>query len=186
MDTHGGLLYSILQHKWIKMKSFEHFIRFQADNNLSNTRLLSSSTKLVSALSRGRLSEMQLHQRTISAALILCQLVSSLDHPRKKFVPRQNVGPDMDSNCLTLFLKDIFEKKDFKRNQQATKCILNKSISACKKLNEIYRLVNISVFNVFKRIRIWKVGLSLLNPFKKWIHFLECSWNHEYFGSRAK
>ena len=21
---------------------------------------------------------------------------------------------------------------------------------------------------------------------KKWIQFLECSWNHEYFGSRAK
>ena len=23
-------------------------------------------------------------------------------------------------------------------------------------------------------------------PFKKWIHFLECSWNPEYFGSLAK
>ena len=35
----------------------------------------------------------------------------------------QNVGPDLDSNCLTLwvFLKDFLEKVDFEKNQQTTK-----------------------------------------------------------------
>ena len=34
---------------------------------------------------------------------------------------RQNVGPDLDPNCLTLFLKEIFKKVDFEKNQQTTK-----------------------------------------------------------------
>ena len=36
-----------------------------------------------------------------------------------------NVGPDLDSNCLTLrmyiFLQEFFEKGDFEKNQQTTK-----------------------------------------------------------------
>ena len=36
---------------------------------------------------------------------------------------RQNVRPDLDSNCLTLMvlLKEFFEKVDFEKNQQTSK-----------------------------------------------------------------
>ena len=37
---------------------------------------------------------------------------------------RQNLGPDLDPNCLTpikAFLKEIFEKVDFEKKQQVTK-----------------------------------------------------------------
>ena len=46
----------------------------------------------------------------------------------------QNIGPDLDPNCLTLmvFLKEFFEKVDFKGNHQTTKSIQN--YPACKEL----------------------------------------------------
>ena len=57
-----------------------------------------------------------------NVSLIICLLVTftnSLD-PDKA---RQNVGPDLGPNCLTLmvFLKEFFEKEDFEeKNQQTT------------------------------------------------------------------
>ena len=33
---------------------------------------------------------------------------------------QQNVGPDLDPNCI-LFLKEFFEKVDFENNHQTTK-----------------------------------------------------------------
>ena len=45
--------------------------------------------------------------------------VNSLDSD----LARQNFGPDLDPNCLTLmvFLKDIFENVDFEKNQHMAK-----------------------------------------------------------------
>ena len=43
----------------------------------------------------------------------------------------------------------------------------------------------------YKRNDVWELAhgeifrKQNLSSFKKWIHFLECSWNHEYFGSLA-
>ena len=49
----------------------------------------------------------------------------------------QNVGPDMDPNCLTLmvFLKEFFEKDDFVKIQHATKHL--KNYPACKEPNPL-------------------------------------------------
>ena len=40
---------------------------------------------------------------------------------------RQNVGPDLDPNCLTLmvFLKEFFEKINFEKNRQTTQKMQN-------------------------------------------------------------
>ena len=51
---------------------------------------------------------------------LLITIANSLDLGQA----RQNVGPDLDPNCLTLmvFSKEIFEKVSFEKNQQtATK-----------------------------------------------------------------
>ena len=63
----------------------------------------------------------------------LCLLVSSADSLCKQLDPdrtRQDVGPDMDPNCLTLmvhlYLRKNFSKKDdFVKNQQSTKNMKN-------------------------------------------------------------
>ena len=53
--------------------------------------------------------------------------MSSADNFCEQFDPdqaRQNVGPDLDANCLKLivFLKEFLEKVDFEnKNQQTTK-----------------------------------------------------------------
>ena len=54
--------------------------------------------------------------------LTLCLLVSS-SNSLDPVQTRQNVGPDLDPNCLTLmvFLKEFFKKVDYEKNQQTTK-----------------------------------------------------------------
>ena len=51
----------------------------------------------------------------------------------------QNIGPDLDSNCLTLvlvvILKEIFKKDDFEKNQRTTKH--TKIYQECKELNPL-------------------------------------------------
>ena len=68
------------------------------------------------ALSSNRF-RLNLHLQVPSAN---SQFANSLDPDQA----RQNVGPDLDANCLTLmvFLKDFFENVNFeeKENQQTT------------------------------------------------------------------
>ena len=50
--------------------------------------------------------------------LLLITLANSLDPDQD----RQNAGPDLDPNCLTLivFLKELFEEVNFEKSQQKT------------------------------------------------------------------
>ena len=51
--------------------------------------------------------------------------------------------------------------------------------------NAVYHVGNhcLTTYSVYKRLRIPQFSALL---FKKLIQFLECSWNHKYFGSLAK
>ena len=51
---------------------------------------------------------------SVNCCLLLIALANSVDPDQA----RQNVGPDLDSNCLTLmvFRKEFFEKDDFEKN----------------------------------------------------------------------
>ena len=74
---------------------------------------------------------------TITLRLLVSLLITfanSLDPDQA----RQNVGPDLDPNCLTLmvFLKEFFEKDDFeKKYQQMSKHM--KNYPACIELNSL-------------------------------------------------
>ena len=67
--------------------------------------------------------------------------MSSTDNRCKQFVPRSglNVRPDMDQNYLTLvvFLKELFEKVDFEKNQQTTNSM--KKLPRMQKVKLEYR-----------------------------------------------
>ena len=54
---------------------------------------------------------------------LLCHLLTTFANSLDQGQARQNVGPDLDPNCLTLivFLKEFFKKVDFEKKQQQTK-----------------------------------------------------------------
>ena len=59
----------------------------------------------------------------------------SADNLCKQFGPRSeqtDIGPVLDPNCLTFWLKEFYEKGDFEKNQQTTKN------HAGKELNQIW------------------------------------------------
>ena len=49
----------------------------------------------------------------------LCRLLIAFANSEDPDLNRQKVGPDLDTNCVTLivFLKDFFEKVDFEKIQ---------------------------------------------------------------------
>ena len=53
----------------------------------------------------------------------LCHLLITFANSLKPDQAQQNVGLDLDPNCLTMmvFMKEFFEKDDFEKNQQTTK-----------------------------------------------------------------
>ena len=55
--------------------------------------------------------------------VVTCCLLITFANSSDPDQARQNVGPDLDPNCLTLmvFLKEFFEKVDFEKYQQTIK-----------------------------------------------------------------
>ena len=89
------------------------------------------------------------------ASVNFCRLLITLANSLEPDRARQNVGPDLDPNCLTLmeFLKDFFEKGDLKKNPQTTKKKTKKknmqNYPACKELvRRLYPLTPIHPFQV--------------------------------------
>ena len=63
-----------------------------------------------------------------------CRLLKTFANNLDPDQARQNVGPDLDPNCLTLmvFMQEFFEKVNLKKNPQTKKSMQN--YPACKEL----------------------------------------------------
>ena len=72
---------------------------------------------------------------TLHASGEFCHLLLIFANSLDPDQAQQNVGPDLDPNCLTLiaFLKEIFEKANFKKKSEEDKNTM-KNYAACKEL----------------------------------------------------
>ena len=79
-------------------------------------------------------------EKTIVYSTYLWRLLITFANRLEPNQAWQNVGPDLDPNCLTLmvFLKGLFKKVDFLKNQQTTKKKNMKNYPVSKELRKIH------------------------------------------------
>ena len=86
----------------------QHLIREQKEKSVQNFRTFTVAQDVLSVL------------QTFVVCGDFCCLLKTFENSLDPDQDRQNVGPDLDPNCLALlrvFLKEFFEKVNFEKSQ---------------------------------------------------------------------